>query len=66
MHGKSNMTRRVTPAQLERNRRTPSITTIPPPTPQVDVGDWAIAQDEDGSLILHNVMTGNRIVIARP
>lgn len=35
-------------------------------THMLDVGDWSIAQDEDGSLIIYNVFTGNKVILARP
>ena len=67
MHGKNTMSRRVTPQKIKRRLKAPTSTPAKPATEtRIDIGDWSLAQDETGALFIHNVATGNRIVIARP
>lgn len=52
--------------QLKKlNRRTAKRVVTPPDIhSKLDVGDWRITQDSDGSLILYNFETGAKVQLA--
>lgn len=48
--------------------RVPVSAPVPAPVngAMVDIGDWALTQDEDGSLVIYNTISGSKVILARP
>lgn len=69
MNGKKTFTKKLNKIQRTSARKTNKTVVDSSPAEvsnSTDIGDWRITQDEDGSLILYNFATGNKVVIARP
>jgi len=64
MNGKSIMSRKINPQRLHHTISTPEPVKVDAED-RIDIGDWSLAQDENGSLIIHNVMTGKRVILSR-
>ena len=67
MQGKITFGKKIN--RLQRRANKASTPTIPMelPIPQgIDIGNWRIAQHEDGSLIIYNFETGSSVTIAQP
>lgn len=71
MHGKNSFPKKI--GRLERRtakKSKPLLSDGSKPvvkqTDSVDVGNWRITEDEDGSLILYQFETGSKVIIARP
>lgn len=69
MHGRNTFSKKINGINRKASRR-PKPQIVVAPVSEIpssaDIGDWRITQDEDGSLILYNFETGNRIVLATP
>lgn len=69
MHGKNSFNKRlnrVNRRSVKKATITPGESTSIPSNTATDVGNWRITEDSDGSLILYNFETGNKIILARP
>lgn len=66
MYSKPTLKKKLAAMQREASKGGPVSSPAAPNGAMVDIGDWALAQDQDGSLIIYNVTTGNKVILARP
>lgn len=70
MHGKRTLNKELSKINRKASKR-PSSTSSNVANPLgitengVDIGDWRLTQDEDGSLIIYNFVSGSKIILAR-